>query len=189
MPRRAPRLATVLRIGAAVLVLLTVGTWQMVARLYGLVPGDFVLGDPPSAEHRTGSSELDMSYASGPDIRYPVRFSMRNSSSLPVTVVGIDDVSDVITIEDPRIETAGGELRPFPAAVDPRGEFVVVFTLRIRTPADEPCRKRALGALELRFSVLGVSRRQQMSDHDVTFRAPGRECDQLILAQPGVPGM
>ncbi|MEU7823794.1 hypothetical protein [Catellatospora sp. NPDC049133] len=169
-----------LRIGAVVLVLLVGGTWQVVARFYELAPGGLVLDGPRPADRRTGSSEMDMSYALGPDLRYPVRFSMRNPSALPVTVEGIDDGSDVITIEDARIETAGGDLRPFPAAIGPGAEFVVVFTLRIRTPDDEPCRKRLLGGMELRFSVLGVSRLQQ-SSHDVSFLTPGPECDDLIL--------
>lgn len=146
MPRRAPRLATVLRIGAVVLVLLIVGTWQAAARLYELAPGLVVVGDPQHADQRTGSSELDMSYASGPDIRYPVRFSMRNSSSLPLTVEGFDEDSDAITIEDLRIETPDGEFHTFPAAVGHGSEFVVVFTLRYgpltTSPAASACSGR-----------------------------------------------
>lgn len=45
-----------------------------------------------------------------------------------------------------------------------------------------------LGTLTLHFSVLGVSRQQQKSDHGVSFLAPGRECEDLILPQAGVPG-
>lgn len=192
-PPAAPRATRRFRplmiaLAAAVLAVTVVGVWQVVVaprqaeaerhRLadgYRLVAGGLFSGSEHE-EHRAGGV-TEVRYRWDESVLHTFAFSLDNPGAHAVTVEEVRRGVGMFEIVEVEVSVPGGR-RPFqPAEIAPGGHLVLVLTLRAEAPSGGPCARTWTEALPVRYTVLGVSRWEQVRTRRVIgFEVPGENC-------------
>lgn len=179
-PSIRPRTAGI----AAVLVLaLAAGVCWRVAAVrrqaefegYHLAAGGWY-GGSEHQEHRAGSV-TELRFTWDPAVLHQIYFSIANPGAHPVRIEELRQDPGTFSIVDVQISVAGEGKQPFhPVEIAPGRSLFLVLTVRTEDPPS-PCSRTWTEALPVRYTVLGVSRWEQVPTTKVIgFEASGPDC-------------